>query len=200
MQMSAIRSDERHATSRVNARWSPRHGGWIATIVGPGLVGTALVGMALAILLIGCGSKAPSPSPAGDVQKQADLYAINQIEVKWHQASSTKDLDLMMSLWADNATFTTASKTFTGKDQIRTFFATQAAPFKPENHWVSDTPAYKSKTTVDGDKGTLYFQCDYIDITTKEVKVVVSADQTVARVNGAWLIMTAVSATPGLGY
>ena len=33
----------------------------------------------------------------------------------------------------------------------------------------------------------------------RAVKVVVSADQTVARVNGKWLITAAISATPGLG-
>ena len=163
------------------------------------LVGAVLLGVMLAGGLAACGATGASPSPASDVQRQADLYAINQIEVKWHQAASTKDLDLMMSLWADNATFTTASQTYSGKDQIRQFFA-QAAPFKPENKWVSDTPAYKSRTTVDGDKGTLYFQCDYIDVETKEVKVVVSADQQVARVNGTWVITSAVSATPALGY
>jgi hypothetical protein len=85
-------------------------------------------------------------------------------------------------------------------DQIRQFFATQAAPFKKENNWVSDTPAYKSRVTIDGEKGTLYFECDYIDIDSRQVKVVVSADQNVAKVNGTWLITSAVSATPDLGY
>jgi uncharacterized protein (TIGR02246 family) len=155
-----------------------------------------LAALVLAGSLAACGSTA-APAPASDIQKQADLYAINQIEVNWHKAASTKDLDLMMSLWADNATFTTASQTYSGKDQIRQFF-TQAAPFKPENHWVSDTPAYKSRTTVDGDKGTLYFQCDYIDVATKAVKIVVSADQQVARINGKWVITSAISATPDL--
>jgi uncharacterized protein (TIGR02246 family) len=160
--------------------------------------GGLLAGLLLVGSIAACSSSGAAASPASDVQKQADLYAINQIEVKWHQAASTKDLDLMMSLWADNATFTTASQTYSGKDQIRQFFSA-AAPFKPENKWVSDTPAYKSRTTVDGDKGTLYFQCDYIDVDTKEVKIVVSADQEVARVNGKWLITSAVSATPSLG-
>jgi len=171
-----------------------------------GRIGAAAAISILVVALAGCGG-ASNPgggaSPSGgaaDVQHQADLYAINQIEVKWHQASSTKDLDLMMSLWADNATFTTSTKTYTGRDQIRSFFATQAAPFKPENNWVSDTPAYKSRVTLDGDTGTLYFQCDYIDVPTRQVKVVVSADQKVARINGTWLITSAVSATPGLGY
>jgi ketosteroid isomerase-like protein len=156
------------------------------------------VGLTLAVALVACGSSGPIGAPAADVQKQADLYAINQIEVNWHKAASTHDVDLMMSLWADNATFTTASQTYSGKDQIRQFFL-KAAPFDPANHWVSDTPAYKSRTTVDGDKGTLYFQCDYIDIDTKAVKITVSADQQVARVNGKWLIMTAISTTPTLG-
>ncbi len=168
----------------------------------PAALRAALIGLALAGSVVGCGTiggAAPSAPAAAGTQKQADLYAINQIEVNWHKAASTKDLDLMMSLWADNATFTTASKTYSGKDQIRQFF-TGAAPFKPENNWVSDTPAYMSRTTVDGDKGTLYFQCDYIDVVTKKVQVTVSADQQVARVNGTWLITSAVSATPKLGY
>jgi hypothetical protein len=158
-------------------------------------VGAWLIALALAA----CTSGGPSPAPSSDTQKQADLYAINQIEVNWHKAASTKNLDLMMTLWADNATFTTASQTYTGKDQIRAFF-TKAAPFQAANNWVSDTPAYKSVTTVDGDKGTLYFQCDYIDVATKVVQVTVSADQQVARVNGKWVITTAISATPKLGY
>jgi len=158
--------------------------------------------LAVAVVLLGGCTTSPGGGASADVQHQADLYAIGQIEVKWHQASSRKDLDLMMSLWAPDATFTTATKTYTGAPEIRDFFATQAAPFKPENHWVSDTPAYKSKITIDasGTKGTLYFQCDYIDVDTREVKVVVSADQTVAKVNGTWLITSATSATPGLSY
>ncbi|HEV8545351.1 MAG TPA: nuclear transport factor 2 family protein [Candidatus Limnocylindrales bacterium] len=165
-----------------------------------GLFVAAGIALALGSSVAACTSSAASPGAASELQKQADLYAINQIEVKWHEASSTKNLDLMMTLWADNATFTTASQTYNGKDAIRTFFATQAAPFKPENNWVSDTPAYKSRVTVDGDKGTLYFQCDYIDVDTREVKVVVSADQQVARINGTWVIISTIAATPGLGY
>ena len=153
----------------------------------------------IALIVASCASPGGSPSVSSDLQKQADLYAINQIEVNWHKAASTKDLDLMMTLWADNATFTTASQTYAGKDQIRAFFA-KAAPFQPANNWVSDTPAYKSITTVEGDKGTLYFQCDYIDVATKVVQVTVSADQEVARVNGKWVITAAISATPKLGY
>jgi ketosteroid isomerase-like protein len=180
-----VAEPERHELA---GRWAERR-----------VVGCLVASLLLVVAVAGCGAPAGSAAAASNVQKQADLYAINQIEVTWHKASSTKDLDLMMSLWADDATFTTAAKTYSGKAAIRDFFATQAAPFKPENDWVSDTPAYKSRVTVDGDKGTLYFQCDYIDVATKKVQVVVSADQQVARVNGIWLIKATISATPGLG-
>ncbi len=132
------------------------------------------------------------------LQRQADIYAIEQIEVNWHKASSTKNVDLMMSLWSDDATFTVGATTYTGKAQIRNFFVTKAAPFQRENHWVSDTPAYKRRVTVGGDAGTLYFECDYVDVTSRQVKAVVSADQDVARINGRWLITKSVAATPEL--
>jgi len=183
--MTAVESRD-HRTWRRISTWTRRRRQSLGVVL-------------VAVTVAACTSGGPSPSPSSDTQKQADLYAINQIEVNWHKAASTKNLDLMMSLWADNATFTTASQTYTGKDQIRAFF-TKAAPFQAANNWVSDTPAYKSVTTVDGDKGTLYFQCDYIDVATKVVQVTVSADQQVARVNGKWVITTAISATPKLGY
>jgi ketosteroid isomerase-like protein len=156
-----------------------------------------IVGVAAAVSLsAACGSSAGPTTASANVQKLADIYSIEQIEVMWHRASSTKDLDLMMSLWADNATFTAAGQVYSGKQQIRDFFATKAAPFKPENVWVSETPAYKIRVTVDGDKGTLYFECHYVDVPTRQVKSVVGADQNVARINGHWLITTSVAATP----
>jgi uncharacterized protein (TIGR02246 family) len=153
--------------------------------------------LTLSILLTACGSG--TDTEAQDrLQLQSDRYAIEQIEVTWHKASSTKDVDLMMTLWANDATATLGGQTYTGKDQIREFFATQAAPFQPENDWVSETPAYKIRITVDGDKGTLYFECHYVDVATGKVAAVVSADQDVARINGRWLITKLVSATPEL--
>ena len=153
--------------------------------------------LALTLSLAACSSGKDTASQA--LKKQADLLAIEQIEVKWHKASSTKDVDLMMSLWAPNATATLGGQTYTGADQIRNFFVTKAAPFQPQNHWVSETPEYKLRATVDGDKGTLYFECHYVDPMTKKVVAVVSADQDVARINGKWLITKLVSATPELG-
>jgi ketosteroid isomerase-like protein len=161
------------------------------------ILGACLVVMAAT--LSACGASGASPSAAADLQKQADLYAIDQIEVNFHKAASTHDLDLMMSLYADDAVATIGGQTYAGKDQIRNLFATKAAPFKAENHWVSDTPAYKLKATVTGNKGTLSFECHYIDVNNKTVVVVVGADQQVSRIGGKWLITEMTSTSPTLG-
>jgi len=44
-------------------------------------------GLALAVSLAACGGSAPSSTAQADLQRQADLYAIDQIEVKWHEAA-----------------------------------------------------------------------------------------------------------------
>src|ERR1700719_4748224 len=107
------------------------------------------------MVLAACGSDQASATQVAAqmaaLQKQADMYQIDQIEVTWHRAASTKDVNLMMSIWADNATFQIGPRTYSGKDQIRAFFETKAAPFKPGNTWESDTPAYKIRITVSGD-------------------------------------------------
>jgi ketosteroid isomerase-like protein len=152
----------------------------------------------LALLLAACGGSSRSSGQDAATQREADYYAIDQIEKIWHQAASTHDVDKMMSVWAPNATFNIGTQTLSGERQIRTFFATKAAPFQPQNHWVSDTPAYKIRITVNGNKGTLYFECHYIDVKSRRVAAVVGADQNVEKINGKWLITNGAAATPSL--
>ena len=76
--------------------------------------------------------------------------------------------------------------------------AEQAGPFQPQNHWVSDTPAYKIRTTVNGDSGTLYFECHYVDVDTGKVAAVVGADQDVRKIKGKWLITKLIGSSPTL--
>jgi ketosteroid isomerase-like protein len=102
----------------------------------------------------------------------------------------------MMALWAPNATFTVKpGDTRAGKKEIRRFWL-DAPVFQPENHWVSETPAYKLRVTVNGDRGTLYFECHYVDAKTGKVVAVTAADEQVARINGRWLITNNVGASP----
>ena len=156
------------------------------------IAGACVAGLVFA----GAGYAAKHGGQDLSLQKQADLRQIENIEQTWHRAASKKNLELMMSIWAPNATMTIGGQTYTGKQAIRGVFA-KAGPFQPENNWISDTPAYKIRVTANGTKGTLYFECHYIDVTTKKVASVVAADQEVRKINGVWLItdLTASSAT-----
>jgi len=153
---------------------------------------------ALVVSLAACGSSSSKSASEQASQRRADLWSIDQIESKFHEATSKKDIDMMMSLWAPNATFTTKpGETLIGKRQIRRFWL--AAPaFEAENHWVSDTPAYKIRITVNGDRGTLHFECHYLDSKTKKIGPVTAADQQVTRINGRWLITDMVGGSATL--
>ena len=103
-----------------------------------------------------------------------------------------------MSLFAPGAVFNVGAQTLTGKAQIRRFFATKNPAFQPQNHWVSETPSYKIKETVDGDKGTLYFECHYIDVRTGKVMLLVGVNHHLQRIGGKWLIVDSAAAAPTL--
>ena len=155
--------------------------------------------LAIAFALTACSSSGTTVSAAelAKLRLDSDTRQIQNIEVLFHLAASTKNIPLMMSLYSDDATVTFGGKTYIGKDQVKSFFE-KAGPFQLGNHWVSDTPAYKMKVTVDKDKGTLYFECHYINADNRTVAVVVGADQKVARINGRWLITQLIAATPVL--
>ncbi len=154
------------------------------------LMAAALVGVGVLI----AGQGAWGKSAGTSAQKLADKYKIDQIEKTWHKAASKKNVDLMMTLWAPHATFTIAGQTYRGKKAIRQVF-TKAGPFQSQNHWESDTPAYKIRITVNGNRGTLYFECHYIDVDTGKVAATVGADQDVRKINGRWLITKLISSS-----
>ena len=135
------------------------------------VIGGALGVVLLSVVLVACGG-----SGAGSTDDQArlvqDMWEIDQIEKDFHHATTTKDIDLMMSLYAPNATMTVGpGVTASGLDEIRQFWMENSASFEPENHWLSDHPAYKLEITVNGDRGTLHFECHYVDVKTGEVAV-----------------------------
>ena len=70
--------------------------------------------------------------------------------------------------------------------------------WKPETHWLSDHPAYKLKVTIDGDRGTLHFECHFVDVDTGEVAAVTAANHDVARIDDGWLITNFVGSTSEL--
>ena len=69
---------------------------------------------------------------------------------------------------------------------------------KPETEWISDHPAYKLEITVDGDLGTLHFECHYIGVKTERIALATTADFDVARIEGRWLITNMVAGSTTL--
>jgi uncharacterized protein (TIGR02246 family) len=131
-------------------------------------------------------------------QRKADSWAISQLQQSFHEATSKKDIELMMSLYAPNATLTIPGQTAVGTEQIRQFWLTKSDAFKPTNRWISETPAYKIRITADGDRGTLHFECHYVDVKGKTVVVHLTADQEVARIDGKWLVTDMVVGSAAL--
>ncbi len=104
----------------------------------------------------------------------------------------------MVSLFAPNATGTFGpGQTVTGREQIRQVWLKSKA-WRPGTHWLSDHPAYKLKVTISGDRGTLHFECHFIDVETGEVAAVTAGNLDVARIDGRWLITNFVGSTSEL--
>ena len=114
------------------------------------------------------------------------MWEIDQIEKDFHQATTTKDIDLMMSLYAPNATMTVGG----GETAVGRWTRSGGSGWRsrrrstPENNWISDHPAYKLEITVNGDRGTLHFECHYVDAETSKVVSVTAGDFDVARIDG----------------
>jgi ketosteroid isomerase-like protein len=166
------------------------------------LMGGVLAILVFAALLVfafsaGGGSNGNSASDA-EMQKQADIYAISQIERSFHEAISKKNIDEMAGLFTVHATGTFGpGKTATGQKQIRQFWL-DSKMWEPTTHWLSDHPAYKLKVTVDGDRGTLHFECHFIDVDTGKIAALTAGNLDVAKIDGKWLITNFVGSTTEL--
>jgi ketosteroid isomerase-like protein len=165
------------------------------------LMGGALAIGVLAILAItisAFGGSSGSSASDKEMERNAEFYAISQIERTFHESISKKDIDDLVGLFAPDATGTFApGKTVTGKEQIRQVWM-KSVPFAPETKWLSDHPAYKLKVTVDGDRGTLHFECHFIDVETGKVAAVTAGNLDVAKIDGEWLITNFVGSTSEL--
>jgi len=144
-------------------------------------------------------SESSSDHETAALQMKADTYEIGRIEEQFHQAMTLKDIDQMMSLWAPNATLTVGPDlTAAGLDEIRQFWLTKSVAFAPETTWISDHPAYKLVVSVNGDRGTLHFECHFVDYESDVVQAVTVGDLDVSRIGGQWLITNFVAGSTEL--
>jgi ketosteroid isomerase-like protein len=130
----------------------------------------------------------------GDRGPPADILAVRNVEVTFHTAGSVlpeKSLDLMMSIYADDAVLTDTAhdnKVYNGKSEVRRYWAEVSGPFRPEHHWIGYTPAMRMRVGVDGDGATLYFECLWMDVDSNAVGAHSFSDMKLARVHAHWLV------------
>ena len=160
-----------------------------------------VIGGALAVVVVAlsaCGGSSGSSASDRAMEQKADIHDISLIERSFHEAISKKNIDEMVGLFTTNATGTFGpGRTAAGKEQIRQTWLSAVA-FKPETHWLSDHPAYKLKVTLDGDRGTLHFECHFIDVGTGKVAAVTAGNLDVAKIDKRWLITNFVGSTSEL--
>jgi len=162
------------------------------------VVGLVLVAIAAVLGLQTGGGTAGASTNDKLIQQEADLYQLDQVEVKFHRATSHHDLKLMMSLWARGAVFNIDQQALAGKERIQHWFATKNGAFMPNHHWESDTPTYKMRITLEGDEATIYFECHYVDPKTAMVVATAGVTHTLQKINGEWLITNSAGSTATL--
>jgi ketosteroid isomerase-like protein len=162
---------------------------------------TVLAALTLLVApLTACGGGSSKAGANAAGAKALDRLAITAIERKWHDAETTRNLAEIMSLWAPHATWQIDPKhTLVGKRQIRALWVENVFPLARKQHWFSDTATFRIRVTVDGDRGTLYFECHEIDEQTRKVVAVVGQDLDVAKIAGRWLITKSTGSSPTLG-
>lgn len=149
-----------------------------------------MVSLATALALVACGRASAGEETAkqrGSDDRPA-VAGIYELQADIHRSGTSKDVDLLMSRWADDASLVVKDVTYVGKEQIRNFFVNSHPAFKPENRWVALTRSPNIRVTANGNHGTLYFECYFVDATTKQVVAATSASTKVVRVSGRWLL------------
>ena len=146
-------------------------------------------------------------APASFVAAQVDgpsspVGDIYQLQAAFHRAKTMQDIELMMSLWAEEATFHSEgdpNSPYVGSDSLRGFWLNSGS-FK--NHRLSLVPSFKTQITVRSDaEAWLYFEChdvaDY-DQPTRAIASDTFLAGTVKSVGGKWVFwdMTAGSSSP----
>lgn len=129
----------------------------------------------------------PVTTWAAEDENAEDFMQMHNVEIAFHEAGSTRNLELMLSLFADDAVLTTKGKTYAGKEQIKNYWQAHPA-FQPQNEWVGYTPAFRIRYDIKGDQAHLYFECLWIDKKAGKIAAHTNSDDTLARVNGKWLI------------
>jgi ketosteroid isomerase-like protein len=149
-------------------------------LIRKGAISTALGAVALTI---------PDLANADVSHGSEQIGEIYQLQAAFHSAKSHQDIDLMVSLWADDASFTFNGSLYAGPDAIRTFFLNSGSW---HHHRMSLVASFKDQIDVQGDTAFLYFECHDVALDTDDVGpqgtlvTALSNYGTIRNVGGAW--------------
>ena len=142
------------------------------------------------------------PGVAGaDDDGNGEVGEIYRLQAAFHRAKTTQDIDLMMSLWAEDGTLVNQgdpSSPYVGADRLRAFWLGSGSF---THRRFSLVPSYKIRIDLHGHEGSLYFEChdigDY-DLPTRFIASDTFLAGTIRRIEGDWVFwyMTAGKAFP----
>jgi ketosteroid isomerase-like protein len=107
-------------------------------------------------------ARAASRSAKASSSQLGEIY---QLQANFHLAKSHQDIELMVSLWTEDCTFTFAGTTYNGRDAVRTFFLGSGSWLHKR---LSLVPSFKDQIAVHGDSAYLYFECHDIALDTND--------------------------------
>jgi hypothetical protein len=151
------------------------------------VVAAALVSSLLVAVTSGSGAAASDRDNNHHKRVGADVAALHDIQSRFHESvSGGGNIVELMSLWADDATFTAGGTTNRGKDEIRAFFL-KSGGFT--HNWVSVSPTFKTRISVDGKTADIYFECHFVAWQANPQVVVTHGtfEGTARKVRGHWL-------------
>jgi ketosteroid isomerase-like protein len=126
-------------------------------------------------------AKASAPGISHGSEQIGEIY---ELQAAFHRAKSHQDIDLMVSLWAEDCTFTNNGTLFSGKDAVRTFFLASGSW---THQRISFVPSFKDQIQVSGDTAFLYFECHDVDLASGAVVTHLFNAGTIRNVGGNWL-------------
>lgn len=126
-------------------------------------------------------------SAGGGGSEGAKDAEIHELQANFHLAKSTQDIDLMMSLWADDAVVAFNGNTYIGTDAIRALLLTTGSFTHLR---LSLVTSFKIQIHVKGNEAYLYFECIDIGNFDQPSRFIAGAlynAGTVRKIDGDWL-------------
>lgn len=161
----------------------------------------ALLRRGAAATTLGIASLAMPEAAGANDAESAQLGRIYRLQAAFHRAKTTRDIDLMMSLWDNEATLVVqadAKSPYVGQDQLRAFWLGSGSFV---NRRFSLVPSYKIQIVLQGGEAWLYFECHDVGNYDQPDRSIVSDTflaGTIRHGHDAWFFhsMTAGKAAP----